>query len=114
MSDGNELDMARRTLVYQAAKSTSFFTPMAIWTAPSIFASSLALAGPAGGTTGAPELSSAKSTTLSFCSAVSRLLRYAKSSFPDSKTVELEDRARTAKGPGADSIDASTMVKTLG
>ena len=61
--------MLARTLVYHAAKSTSFLTPMAIWTAPSIFASSfsafagagLAAAGAAGS-----DLSAAKSTMCSF------------------------------------------------
>lgn len=33
----------RLTFVYQAAKSTSFLTPIAICTAPSIFASSFSL-----------------------------------------------------------------------
>src|ERR1700722_18735255 len=37
-------DQRRQTLVYQAAKSTSFLTPMAIWIAPSILASSFSFA----------------------------------------------------------------------
>ena len=105
------------TLVYQDAKSTSFLTPMAIWAAPSILASSFSFAADlaaevmaAGGSAAA---ALAKSSSLSFVDSVSSDLRYFKISAPERKKVDEDELAWTAREAEVDEIVGSTTVVTL-
>lgn len=105
------------TLVYQDAKSTSFLTPMAIWAAPSILASSFSFATDltaevmaAGGSAVAVL---AKSSSMSFVDSVSSDLRCFKISTPERKKVDEDELAWTARKAEVDEIVESTTVVTL-
>lgn len=90
---------------------------MAIWTAPSIFASSFSLTGAfdvwVAAATEPPAMLSKPSSWI-FTSSVSSFRRYARISVPERKTVELDESAWTAKTDEDVAIDESTMVKTFG
>lgn len=105
------------TLVYQDAKSTSFLTPMAIWAAPSILASSFSfaadLAAEVTAAGGSAEAILDKSSSLSFVDSVSSDLRYFKISTPERKKVEEDELAWTAREAEVDEMVESTMVVTL-
>ena len=98
--------------MYHVAKSTSFLTPIAIWTAPAILASS---------TTAAAAGAAEKSTSLILMFAEllvdSRARRYATMSDAERKSVELDELARRAKGIDwafVDVRDVSSTVRTRG
>ena len=99
------------TFWYQAEKSASFLTPIAICTAPSIFGSSFSLT--TGFGAGPSVLRAAKSTSSILTASVSRLLRYVTMSFPDKNRVELEEHAWIANVAEEDAMEASITVTTL-
>ena len=84
--------------------------PIAIFNAPSILPSSFSFAAGFDAAGAAP---SARSISCNLVSSVSRLLRYAKTSFPVKNAVELDERACRAKNEDEDAIDGSTTVTTL-
>lgn len=107
--------LKRLTLVYHVEKSTSFFTPIAICTAPSILASSFSfftdwVAGTGAGTS---LFNDSKSTTWICASFDSKRLRYETSSRPVMKRVASVVRARTARTVEDSSMVESRAIVTL-
>ena len=100
--------------MYQVGKSTSFLTPIAIWTAPSILASSVGAAATAGAGAGAAGAATAVPSSCSLVSGVSSFLRYESMSVPNRKIVSLEEFAWMANTADEDAIDGSTTVTTFG